>query len=217
MNFIKIYLKDLVDNVMDKYLPFVENLSSMLSPDPVQGTKAILRLTKATLLEFESYLPMCRTFELSNSTDSFVFYDNYEKWLSGEDEMLNQVPLTIVSVGKGNWTLTSNYWKYRSNTLYISPGNYTIKSFCNYPFYVKLDANSVPTIDTHIYGFDNASIQQFYNLYDLTMLRAIKSRAKAVSLPFTVDFFNLDEMIAELKDQVDSDKASAASLMYRWD
>lgn len=214
----KTSIKELMNGIIDRHLPVVDNISSLLHPDPVKATKTIVSLLDRTLGNFCYYYPLVMITEKTISGPEYTFHDNYKLYAEGKiprDE-LELIPTAIGRLGLGGWELTGNYWNYRPPLLQCSDGAYTIKAVYDYPMYLDYTEDGLLTERSHVFGLKRNEMNFFNNILDYTFLLSIKSRSELVALPMSVSFLNLDTIINDLKEQMDEDKQAAATLGFAW-
>jgi len=217
----KTYLTTLITGILDRHLPIVDSISSLLDPDPVKAAAVISRLIYRTVQQFCYYLPMTFDIRKSISGTEYTFIDNYLLYAKNEISIqeLELIPDAIAKVGfgGGNWEITGNYYEYNRPILRIGDGYYLIRAVCQYPIYIDYDQNGLLTNKSHIFGLSKDIMNQFENMLDLTFLTAIRSRAKLIELPLNgASFINLDTTIELLNTAVDDDRSAASTLGLAW-
>lgn len=217
----RVYITDLVSGILDRHLPIIDNISSLLDADPVRASRIIERLLKRTIRQFCYYLPMPWDLRREITGTSYTFIDNY--FLLAKDEIpfseLELIPDAIARVGfgGGGWEVTGNYYEYMRPTLKIGDGDYFIRAICEYPLYTEYDQNGLLTNKSHIFGLSPTVMNQFENMLDWTFLSSIKARSELVKLPLSgAEFLNLDTTLQTLSTAIDDDKTAASTLGLSW-
>ncbi len=214
MEYSKTYIKDIARGCLERYLSLADSLSSLLDPDPAKATKVLVQLISRGLLRLAEYLPLTRTTYLDVYGDRTELFDNYTESVEKDfpPESISLIPLAVADLGLGGWSLTCNYWEYNRPILECSPGKYRMLGVYNYPMYIKYDEDGLITEDSHVFGLSSATETQNQNAIDLEILKGIQMRVNMVRLPMTVEFLNLDMVINELREIVEVDKQTAATL-----
>ena len=151
----KTYVTELVSGILDRHLPIVDNLSSLLDPDPVKAARVIQRLLMKTIRQFSYYLPMTCDFRKVISGTEYTFTDNYFLFAKGEITIneLELIPDAIARIGfgGGNWEVTGNYYEYNRPVLRVGDGDYFIRAVYEYPLYCEFDQNGLLTNTSHVF------------------------------------------------------------------
>lgn len=216
-----IFIKDMIDGVLERHLPIADNISSLIHPNPEIATKSIIKLIKKTIYEFSKYRPMPRitTVELGDN-NQYTFIDNYDSYAEGliSIDDLELVPSAIARCAAGvNWDLTANYWRYFKPTLYGSQGAYMIKAIYEYPLYLKYDDNGLLLPESHIFGIsDGDDLGAFNDHLDYTILMSIQRRSELVQLPQSIQFLNLNGIIQELAESIRVNTEASSALSIAW-
>lgn len=221
------YISEITTDILDNYFPQIDRLSDLISPDPVRATRIIVNRIVRSIDKFEKYCPLTAVSRISPSGDgTYTFKDNYIDVVEGRESKSNLelIPRTIARVGGNsfgmfsNMSSTSNYWDYSAPTLkgYARGGSITIHAIYHYPIYINYTEDGYLNRESHIFGLDKKQKNMLFNMMELEFLKLIKGNAERVKLPLTVEFFNLDTDIENLKQQVEDDQIACAAAIIGW-
>lgn len=227
MEYNKVYITEICEDVLDNYFPQIDSLSQLLTTDAKRGSRIIVNKVKRILQSFEEYCPMSASQIINpDSKGYYEFTNNYAECLEGKKPWtdLELVPLTIAKLGGsrtnsiGRLAATANYWTYEAPVLHTFSGSSVVQidAYYHYPIVINYTDDGYLNKYSHIFGFDEKTKFMFFNLCELQILEMIKGNENRVQFPTTIQFFNLDEDIQRLRELVDEDRAASASLKLGW-
>jgi len=223
----RIFLSDITTDILDNYFPQIDTLSQLITPDPIRATRIIVNRIVRILDRFEKYCPLTAVSKVKVNGDGYyTFKNNYLDIVEGREskENLELIPKTIARVGGNsfgtftNLSSTANYWHYNAPTLkcYARGSTITVRAFYHYPIYVKYTKDGLLDQYSHIFGLDAKQKNMLYNIMELEFLKFIKGNAERVKLQIAVEFFNLDNDIQLLQQQVEEDEMACAAAALAW-
>jgi len=211
-----VFMKDLAEGFITRRLPIANTLEELLHPDPIRASESLMRITNLALRRFQKFCRYKQESVIRLNNGSYEYRDTYTEYYHGRPVELELIPVTIANVGGTFFKFVSAYWEYRRPIFYMGAGEQIIRAFCDWPFYrVKADDGKY-TEDTHIYGMVQREQDWFTDVFDLEVLRALKSRTHLINLPFSMDFLSLDFDIQELTEVVSSHEAACTDFSWGW-
>jgi hypothetical protein len=213
----KYYLNDLVEGLLDRRLPFADELFPLLHMDPERANRIFLRILRKSLDNYEQSFPLVLGKDLHITNNNYTFIDNTSGVFSGniDEDNIELVPTTVVKLSHGVAAMTSNYWRYEKPILYAPSGDILCRYFTNHPINVKIGPDKKFTEDSYIWGIQYPTI--FENQFDFEMLKSIKSFSEQVQFSnIAVSYVNLDTTIQNLAEQVEQDTTSSSAPYEMW-
>ena len=211
-----LWLKDLDEGFCLRRVRIIESTEPLLHPQPVLASKAFLAIVRLALEQFEKYCRYKQVSTINQSNGSYTFHYNYPDYFLGADSNLELVPTTIANVGTIYHSFTSNYWSYHRPTFYMESGDVRVKSLCKWPVFISMGDDGGYREDSHIYGFTDREKDWFFDEFDLTMMKQIKSGSNIINLPFNVNFLQLDIDIQDLQARVEEHQATCSDFSWGW-
>lgn len=211
-----LWLKDLCEGFLERRLPIADSLEQLLNDDPSKASRSIIRLTKQALRNFQKYCRYKQEGVVKFTNDKYQFRYNYPEYYLGTVSELELVPTAIAAVGTVYHATTANYYQYVQPVLCMAADTVNVRSFCEWPIYIKMANDGEFTEDSHIYGMTDIEKDWFINEFDLVMLKAIRSRTHLINLPFSVDFLAVDSDIQDLQMTVEEQQVECSDHTWGW-
>lgn len=216
----KIYISELVNGFIARQLPFVTSLYDLLASSKEVAGESLIELIHKSLTEFEKSYVFIFEKEINIPTDGiYTFTDNYDDFVNGSiiEDQVELIPKVVHTIGGNSYAYSSSYWEYKIPQLKAGAGKMIVRGFYPFRLWYEMDAEGLPTSDSHIYGMDRVRKYPYYKtMFDYTILKSIQQRTNIVNLGSTIDILRLDSQILELKDQIEENASTSCDIYDAW-
>ena len=228
---LSVTLNRLAEIVTGRYTPLVDNIIQLLSSDTAKSYKYFEDEINRSLRNYEDSFPLVKlqNITLSNTdnlSESYLasytywyqFDDNFASYIAGSisERNIELIPEAFFAVNLDEFhALTSNWWNYRKPIIYASFHNVNVRYATKYPTSVTYAADGSFSLDSAVYYIDEFN-EPFLRRLAFQLLTRIKAVKNSVELPTMIQFLNFDQILAELKEEIDHDVFNAPNIFESW-
>ena len=213
-------LNYLIREITDREVPLSDSIIEHLHPDRDRAREIFVRQVKIAVKEFCRHYPLVMSKYVSSTP--YTFIDNSEGYYLGNVAKSNVelVPQMIANVAATELSrsVTRNNYFYDASTGVYKYSVGLVTYFALYPIYYELSENEDFTDESGIYfiGQDTSRAEKLIDQISYTILSFLQSTRKTVSPAFGMQFFDFNERLIELKDQLLKNYRHASTLYNVW-
>ena len=217
-----ISFNDIAEEIELKYLPLVDDIYSLLHPDHTKAMKVFAKYVEDSARDFYEHYPATWTKTFGSGVSSgitYTFQDNFDAYIAGNipEDQVELIPEAICRIASrwGHKT-TANNFRYEKPNLTLMTGANEIKYFAFPPIRYKISPDGKFTEDSRVYFVDFNDDDKFKEVVAYNILTFLQMTRGSVAQPTGLNFFDYREILAELKQNIDTYYAVSASLYQMW-
>lgn len=202
-------MNELANSIRRRELSLADDLYKFLTPDgPEESAKIFGEVVVEGLHNFEKHYPLI--IETRIPSNPYIFRDNFPAFLEGnisEKEVI-LVPEVITNVRAGRFApLTANNYHYHKPELTGVMNAYEVTYITHYPIVQEITEDGYSE-RSGVYMLPS-DVDFFIDSVSYCVLSKIVHDRNAVRLGSGVEFFDLQDRLAELKADLEEDYANS--------